>query len=763
MKVKFLLTVFSLLITTLLSAQVSPHIRLNQVGFYPEGEKLAGVITNSSSLSFTVNSSVDNTVVFSGTLSSPEVWDQSGESVAIADFSELTTAGVYYITVDEVGTSYDFIVGERVNLGVARAALKAYYFNRSSTSISETYGGKWAREEGHPDDKVLVHASAASDERPANTVISAPKGWYDAGDYGKYVVNSGISTYTLLSAYQHYSGFLDALNTNIPESENELPDILDEVLWNMEWLFAMQDPNDGGVYHKLATANFAGAVMPAEADASRYVVQKSTAASLNFAAVMAQGYRVFKSRLPDLANSYLLAAKNAYEWAKANPEVYYNQSVLNNQYDPDIQTGEYGDNNVSDEFNWAAVELYLATGDDFYYDESNIDYNGWFGTAGWNYVSPLPLISLSLDEHELTAIAADDIDAVEAAILRMADNYVATKVSTPYRISHDRFYWGSNSTAANQGMLLLVAYKISANDKYLNAANAIMDYVLGRNATTYSFITGVGKHPPMNIHHRQSEADDIDEPVPGFLAGGPNPGQEDGCSYPSALPAKSYTDDWCSYASNEVTINWNSPLVFLAAGLESHYEANGFSNLNQKPQQPVALNAISEANQVYLKWVIFDADVSGTIIERSKDNQDNFEVIGEVAGSILDFRDENTESGTVYYYRVKGENMFGFSEYSEAASTTTEGITGIVDQSSKKEFSFSPNPSYGMVRLHFEDEAEIKHGRIKILDLQGKVVREVLLENVLNDSEIHLKELKGTFIISVEKEGDNFRQKLILL
>lgn len=763
MKVRFLLTVLSLLIATSLSAQISTDIRFNQVGFYPESEKLAAVITNSSSLSFTVSSSVDNTVAFSGTLSSPEVWDQSGESVAIADFSDLTTAGVYYITVDGVRRSYDFIVGDRVNLGVARAALKAYYFNRSSTSIPETYGDKWSREEGHPDDEVLLHASAASTDRPVNTLISASKGWYDAGDFNKYVVNSGISTYTLLSAYQYYPDFFDSLNTNIPESENELPDILDEVLWNMEWLFAMQDPNDGGVYHKLTTANFAGAVMPDEANATRYVVQKSTAASLNFAAVMAQGYRVFKSTLPDLAESYLVAAKNAYLWAKANPEVYYDQSVLNSQYDPDIQTGEYGDNNVSDEFSWAAVELYLATGDDSYYNESNIDYNGWFGTPGWNYVGPLPLISLSLDKHELTAIAAADIDAVDAALVSMADKYVATKVNAPYRISHDQFYWGSNSTAANHGTLLLVAYKISANEKYLNAANAIMDYLLGRNATTYSFITGVGKYPPMNIHHRQSEADNIEEPVPGFLAGGPNPGQEDGCSYPSALPAKSYTDDWCSYASNEVTINWNAPLVFLAAGLESYYEENAFSYLNQKPQQPVALKVINEANQVFLKWITFDADVSRTIIERSKDNQDNFAVIGEVAGSISDFTDENTESGTLYYYRVKGENMFGFSVYSEAAFTTTEGITGIVDQSSKNEFWLSPNPSYGTVRLHFAEDAEIKHGQVKILDMQGKVVSEFLLERLPNGSEIHLKDIKGTYIISVEKEGHYSRQKLILL
>src|SRR5690606_31392455 len=160
-------------------------------------------------------------------------------------------------------------------------------------------------------------------------------------------VNSGISIYTLLSAFEHYPEFFDKLETDIPESKNQLPDILAEVLWNMEWLLAMQDPNDGGVYHKLTTANLADAGIPDKANAQRYVVQKGTAAALNFAAVMAQGSRVFKATSPDLAETYLSAAKAAYEWAKANPTVYYNQFALNSQHDPDIQTGAYGDNNFA--------------------------------------------------------------------------------------------------------------------------------------------------------------------------------------------------------------------------------------------------------------------------------------------------------------------------------------------------------------------------------------------------------------------------------
>src|SRR5207253_3073778 len=86
-----------------------------------------------------------------------------------------------------------------------------------------------ARRCGHADERVLVHASAASPGRPEGTVISAPKGWYDAGDYNKYIVNSGITVYTMLAAWEHYPALFKDGQLNIPESGNGLPDLLDEV------------------------------------------------------------------------------------------------------------------------------------------------------------------------------------------------------------------------------------------------------------------------------------------------------------------------------------------------------------------------------------------------------------------------------------------------------------------------------------------------------------------------------------------------------
>src|SRR5690606_38418285 len=166
--------------------------------------------------------------VFTDALSDAQTWSLSDERVRRADFSELSQPGDYRLVVNTFGTSFPFSITERVHGPIAQAALKGYYYQRMSMPLEEAYAGRWARPAGHPDTEVLVHPSAASEARPAGTVLSAPRGWYDAGDYNKYIVNSGISTYTLLALYEHYPDFARRLETNIPESGDDVPDVLDE-------------------------------------------------------------------------------------------------------------------------------------------------------------------------------------------------------------------------------------------------------------------------------------------------------------------------------------------------------------------------------------------------------------------------------------------------------------------------------------------------------------------------------------------------------
>lgn len=572
---KVLLFLTSLVCLQQVFAQTE-NIRLNQVGFYPKAPKVA-VWVGDTQTDFEILAQNKKDVVFKGKLSGQRTNAISQKTTQIADFSSFQKPGKYYISIADKGISYPFEIKNDIHREVAKASLKGFYYQRVSTDIPEKQAGKWHRSAGHPDDKVLVHPSAASKERPENTVISSPRGWYDAGDYNKYIVNSGITMGTLFSLYEDHPAYFKTFEINIPESNNKIPDLLDEALWNLRWMLTMQDPNDGGVYHKLTNPSFDGMVMPDKAVKPRYVVQKSITAALDFAAVMAHANRIFKPfqrQLPGLADSCLTAAIKAWEWAKANPKALYQQNENNKQFDPDVVTGEYGDRNSTDEWIWAATELWITTKDDNYSTQTNLfpDNNPQLPT--WGQVRMLGYYSLIRSEKILTPKGKQALPELKKQIISFADNLLngvnQQAFNTVMGKTARDYMWGSSSHAANQGIALLQAYQITSDKKYLDGAISNLDYLLGRNAVGYSFLTGFGSKQVMHPHHRPSEADGIVEPVPGLLSGGPNPGQQDKCTtYTTKIADESFTDDVCSYASNEIAINWNAPMVYLAAAIEA--------------------------------------------------------------------------------------------------------------------------------------------------------------------------------------------------
>jgi len=554
-----------LLAASLAQAQTG-EIAVNQVGYLPGAAKLAAVPAGEAA-AFTVVDAQTGRSVLSGSLAAAERWAPAGQDVRLADFSALQAPGRYRLQVKGLPDSPPFVVAGDAYAAVNAAAIKAFYFNRASTSLLPQHAGRWARPAGHADDKVLVHSSAASAARPEGTVISSPKGWYDAGDYNKYIVNSGISVYTLLAAWEQFPELFKAQNLNIPESGNSLPDLLDEVLWNLEWMLTMQDPADGGVYHKLTNKSFDGNQMPHETRGERYVVKKGTAAALDFAAVMAHASRIYKpfeAQRPGLSARMRDAAIAAWKWARANPHVAYKNP-------PDVRTGEYGDDKLDDEFVWAAAELYLTTGDAAYRDALALD-RQTVRVPGWGDVGGLAWVSLAQNRDKL---GKADADLVTRRVRAFGEELAATWKASAYRLtmeSANDFVWGSNAHALNQALMLVQSYRLSNDRSQLDAAQSVLDYVLGRNPLGQSYVTGFGSKPPLHPHHRPSEADGVDAPVPGFIVGGPNPGQQDqkNCPpYPSKLPALSYIDHGCSYAANEVAINWNAPLVYVSAAMQA--------------------------------------------------------------------------------------------------------------------------------------------------------------------------------------------------
>lgn len=478
----------------------------------------------------------------------------SGSSkIALIDFSEITEPGTYTARQGKITADAPIIIDRDPFGNLLNASLKFYYYQRASMDLEEKYAGKWKRKAGHPDTKVTV----LSNDKDNGTTISAPKGWYDAGDYGKYIVNAGISTYTLLALYEHYPDFFKKRKWNIP-ADGKLPDLLAEIKYNLDWMLAMQR-EDGGVYNKLTTREHALFVMPHEDIAERVVIQPNTGAAYSFAAVMATAARIYKEFDPAYAKKMLNAAEKAYNWASTTGYGYIDFGVT---------TGDYPDGNSRD---LAEMELYISTDGNEKYDF----YSVFSGVPEWANVSGIT----GYEAIAQSIIPESKKQYAFYGLKHYGDSFV-NSAKTGYGTPSPTFNWGANSFMANDGVLLLHIYYATGDKKYYEAALKALDYLLGKNDYYTSFVTGYGKKAPMHPHHRQSETDGIDDPIPGMLVGGPaSPeydnyegkeedyrGPVDGCL---VIRPYDYFDDACSYASNEVTINWNAPLAYLVGAIKA--------------------------------------------------------------------------------------------------------------------------------------------------------------------------------------------------
>ena len=550
-------------------------IRINQLGYYPAQEKIA--VTDCQNVKgVTITDETTGQTVFSGIPLYTASSEWSDKIRTILDFTAVTAPGIYRLTVDE-RYSVPFSVNEKALLPLSQAALKAYYFQRCSMPIETAYAGKWNRPSAHPDNHVIIHASAASTGRPEGIVISSPKGWYDAGDYNKYIVNSAFSIGLMLSAYQLFPEYFKKLESHIPESGNGVPDLLDEIYYNLEWMLTMQDPTDGGVYHKLTTPSFEGFIRPEECRQPRYVVQKSVTAALDFAAVMAQASRLYSpytSYFPGFTEKAIQAAEKAYVWANEHPEAYYNQEQLNRRYQPAITTGEYGDRNTNDERFWAATELYLSTEKVTYLQDAEQYAPHQYTLPGWGNLSALGIFSWLQADRQVQRNGKSFLPRLEKNLVQQADSIIQGADSSPFHAPYghhkEDFFWGCLADrCANQGISLVYAYLLSENKVYLKNAYRNMDYLLGRNATGYCYVTGLGAKSPEHLHHRLSASDGIHEPIPGLLVGGPNPQVQEGTLPFNGAPDEAYFDSEQSYTTNEIAINWNASLLTLSTLLDA--------------------------------------------------------------------------------------------------------------------------------------------------------------------------------------------------
>jgi endoglucanase len=536
-------------------------IKVDQVGYLPSASKVALVST--AAQRFAVKRASDGAIVFQGRLASPIHDADTGDTVQAADFSPMRMPGTYYLDVPGVGRSWNFAIGPDVFSRPYYLAMRAFYGQRCGTAVdlgTEFPGYKHA----------ACHRSGAFDPSSGKQGRrDNVGGWHDAGDYGRYLPSSSIATGTLLWSWELFAAQLKPISLNIPESGNGTPDILNETRWDLEWMLKMQD-SDGGVWHKQTSAKFPGFIMP-EADTAPALVigtgsepYKSTCATAGLAAVAAMAARVYKPFDAAFAAVNLAAARKAWEWADAHPDVTFRNPA-------GISTGEYGDTHCGDERLWAAAELWRTTGETAYERYFTRHYGEYLPTLqspageGWRDMAPMGLWAYAFDQRGDSRVAGE----IRRRLLQAAREVAARTRRSAYRVSMTAkdYVWGSNGVAANYGMQLLIAYRIKTEPAFAEAAADDLHYLLGRNTFSLSWVTQVGANPYRHPHHRPSGADNNVEPWPGLLSGGPNANRQDAFTraLPPRPPAKVYGDDQDSYASNEVAINWQAMLVFVLA------------------------------------------------------------------------------------------------------------------------------------------------------------------------------------------------------
>lgn len=594
-------------------------ILVNQLGYFTNLNKKATLISDSSSpVDFELKDSSGN-AVYSGKTTPMGYDEDSGDNVHIIDFSDFDTAGTGYTLTAENSSSWQFDISDDLYSSMLKDSLNYFYQNRSGIDIESQYissgdANSLARPAGHnPDNAVTELVWGYNDSYS----LDVTGGWYDAGDHGKYVVNGGISVWTMQNQYERSlyndTSSLYADNMlNIPESGNGYPDILDETRYELEFMLKMIVPEGheyaGMVHHKIHDDKWTAlAVAPADDTKERILKPPTTAATLNLSAVMAQAYRLWKDIDPAFAEKCLAASENAYNAAKAHPDMYA-------PFDEAIGGGAYGDDNVNDEFYWVACELYLATDDNAYYDDlkkseyylkiqtelsGGEDINS-VGSMDWGNTSSLGSLSLALvkgglDDKETETLKDNIVSASEYYIgLEQSQGYgIPLKQSSVAVDAGDEstaiegYPWGSNSFVANNAIVMAYAYDLTGDSMHLNGVISAMDYLLGRNPLDYSYVTGYGYHASSYPHHRWW-SNSVNESFPsapsGVLVGGPNSGLQDpwvkgsGWHRGEKAPQLCYMDNIEAWSTNECTINWNAPLAWLAGYLTPSSSADGNSS-----------------------------------------------------------------------------------------------------------------------------------------------------------------------------------------
>ncbi|MGC4941961.1 glycoside hydrolase family 9 protein [Kribbella sp. DT2] len=652
-------------------------VRVNQLGYLGNGPRRATYVTDALDPQEWRLLDAAQRVVSSGRTTPYGLDAAAGTRVQTIDFDRYRGSGQGYRLAVGNELSEPFDIGNGLYQPLRRDSLAYFYNNRSGIPIEAQYVGEdYARPAGHVG--VLPNRGDTSVPCLPGTcgyILDVRGGWYDAGDHGKYVVNGALAAWQLLDLYERSAQHLDRgvadRTLRIPEAGNGDPDVLDEARWEIDFLLRMQvpagQPLAGMVHHKIHDVAWTGLpLLPSADPQQRYLYPPSTAATLNVAAVGARCARIYAVWDKALATRCLSAAEKAWKAASAHPSIY--------APDGGVGGGAYDDTKVSDEFSWAAAELFVTTGKASYRRSITTQLKAADGFS-WQETGGLADLALARAPWRLPLL---DQWKLRQRIASVADTYVAATrgqgYANPYLPADGKYVWGSNSAVANSAMILAVAYDLTWKSSYRSAALESLDYLLGRNAINQSYVTGYGERASRNQHHRfwaKSLDPALPSPYPGSLAGGPNSGLQDpvaqrnlqGCA-----PATCYTDNIGSYSTNEVAVNWNSALAWITAFADSESRSLGSSKVLASPVD-LTSGFYVDPNSTPKTWVnshgsdsraaSINSGIASKPMARWFGNPPSGTTIGAMVGSFVGAADNADKLPVLVAYNLPGRDACG--------------------------------------------------------------------------------------------------------
>lgn len=513
-------------------------IRLNQVGFLPNDNKTAVVLSkiDLKNKNYKLAKIDDNSTVFTSAIVDSAVSYGAFPFCYELDFSSLRSEGNYILSIEST-VSYPFKIGSDV-------------YNPVRDSLSLFFRVQRCG----PTNPILHQPCHLSDATKVigdndSSAVDLTGGWHDAGDYIKFLKTTAFTTYMLLFSYE-----FDKYKFSYDLDKNEIPDILEEAKVGIDWLLRchykknglisqVQDKKDHNVGWRLPEKDTLQFNRPAFASIGKNTIGM-------YVAALSIASRIWKTKFYDdeFANQCLETAKEIYSLRQDSPDI---DSVYSN---------DYPESNYEGKLALGAIELYISTNDIKYRKEA-VDYaDAAKSDYWWSYGN-----TNSLAHYRLGKIFPEYSKFIFQNLIYSNQNMVKNL----FRESLD-YSWGTTNSFLGIALQAILYKDLTKSNKFDSLLVFQRDFILGRNLWGMSFIYNIGSKFPVNLHSQIAHFNNGYHP--GALVGGPikkllldNYGMSKNSSNLNLFNQDSlfYSDDKENYLTNEPTLVGNVTALFV--------------------------------------------------------------------------------------------------------------------------------------------------------------------------------------------------------